>query len=71
LLAYAQYWLANATPSDLLPTEKFCWCRSTLETLAQLHGTGLAFKKSVGGNKEILKLFPDLEEQIQIKVYYA
>jgi hypothetical protein len=50
--------------------EKFCCCRSTLETLAQLHGTGLAFKKSVGGNKEILKLFPDLEEHIQIKVYY-
>ncbi len=52
------------------PFEKVCCCRSTLETLAQLHGTGLAFKKSVGGNKEILKLFPDLEEQIQIKVYY-
>jgi hypothetical protein len=45
------------------------WCRSTLETLAQLHGTGLAFKKSVGGHKEILKLFPALEEQIQVKVH--
>jgi hypothetical protein len=43
-------------------------CRSTLETLSQLHGTGLAFKRSVGGHKEILKLFPELEEQIQIKV---
>ena len=37
------------------------------ETLSQLHGTGLYFKKSLGGNKGVLEKFPNIEEQIQIR----
>jgi len=42
---------------------------SVLETLGQLHGTGLAYKKLVGNcQKDLLKTeFPGLEEQIQVK----
>ena len=42
---------------------------SVLETLGQLHGTGLAYKKIVGNcEKDLLKNeFPGLEEQIQLK----
>merc|ERR1711892_860325 len=43
------------------------YIKSTLETLSQLHGTGLHFKKSLGGNKGVLEQFPKIEEQIQIK----
>merc|ERR1711892_1594243 len=38
------------------------YIKSTLETLSQLHGTGLHFKKSLGGNKGVLEHFPKLEE---------
>jgi len=41
--------------------------KSCLECLAQLHGTGLAYKHSVGGIKQILEEFPDMQEQAQIK----
>ena len=44
------------------------YLKATLETLSQLHGTGLHFKKSLGGNKGVLERFPKIEEQIQIKV---
>lgn len=44
------------------------YLRSTLETLAQLHGTGLAYKQHLGGNQAVLDRFPSIEEQIQIKV---
>ena len=41
--------------------------KSLLECLSQLHGTGLAYKKKVGGNAHALKAeFPGLEEQIQL-----
>merc|ERR1712106_935303 len=43
------------------------YLKSTLETLSQLHGTGLHFKKSLDGNKGVLDRFPKIEEQIQIK----
>merc|ERR1711892_1010703 len=43
------------------------YIKSTLETLSQLHGTGLHFKKSLDGNKGVLERFPKIEEQIQIK----
>ena len=42
--------------------------KSSLECLAQLHGTGIAFKINIGGTEEIMKRFPDMEEQAQIKV---
>merc|ERR1712224_1045933 len=32
--------------------------KSCLECLAQLHGTGLAFKQNLGGGDEVLKQFP-------------
>ena len=38
-----------------------------LETLSQLHGTGLHFKKSLGGSKGVLERFPEIQEQIQIR----
>jgi len=41
--------------------------KSCLECLAQLHGTGLAYKLHVGGIKQIMKEFPEMEEQAQIK----
>ena len=40
-----------------------------LETLSQLHGTGLFFKNSLGGSKEVLQKFPNIEEQIQIRKF--
>ena len=41
--------------------------KSLLECLAQLHGSGLAYKNKVGGNHQKLKAeFPGLEEQIQL-----
>merc|ERR1711892_637776 len=43
------------------------YIKSTLETLSQLRGTGLHFKKSLGGNQGVLEQFPKIEEQIQIK----
>ena len=42
--------------------------KSCLECLAQLHGTGIAFKVNIGGTEEVLRRFPDMEEQAQIKV---
>ena len=42
--------------------------KSCLECLAQLHGTGLAYKLHIGGTDKILKQFPNMEEQAQIKV---
>ena len=39
------------------------------ETLSQLHGTGLYFKKSLGGSKGVLEKFPNIEEQIQIRKF--
>ena len=42
--------------------------KSCLECLAQLHGTGLAYKLHVGGTDKILQQFPNMEEQAQIKV---
>lgn len=44
------------------------YLRASLETLAQLHGTGLCYKKSIGGNAGVLKNFPNIEEQVQVKV---
>jgi len=41
--------------------------KSCLECLAQLHGTGLAYKHEVGGVQAVLARFPGLEEQAQIK----
>ena len=34
----------------------------------QLHGTGLHYKTHLGGRQGVLRQFPDIEEQIQIKV---
>ena len=42
--------------------------KSCLECLAQLHGTGMAFKIKIGGTEEVMKRFPHMEEQAQIKV---
>ena len=42
--------------------------KSCLECLAQLHGTGLAYKLHVGGASKIMEKFPHMEEQAQIKV---
>ena len=44
--------------------------KSCLECLAQLHGTGIAYKLSLGGKKELLAQFPDMQEQAQIRVYF-
>jgi len=41
--------------------------KSCLECLAQLHGTGIAYKLSLGGKKELLAQFPDMQEQAQIR----
>ena len=43
---------------------------SCLECLAQLHGTGIAYKLFLGGKKELLEEFPDMQEQAQIKVSF-
>jgi len=43
------------------------YLRSVLGCLAQLHGTGLALKKSLGGNAQLIKTFPNMEQQLQIK----
>merc|ERR1719277_1965645 len=41
--------------------------KSLLECLAQLHGTGLAYKRKVGGSHHKLKEeFPGLEQAIQL-----
>ena len=45
--------------------------KSCLECLAQLHGTGIAYKLFLGGKKELLEEFPDMQEQAQIKVRLA
>ena len=42
--------------------------KSCLECLAQLHGTGLAYKLHVGGSSKIMEKFPHMEEQAQLKV---
>ena len=44
------------------------YLKSTLETLAQLHGTGLHYKRDLGGRQGVLERFPKIEEQIQIQV---
>ena len=44
------------------------YLKSTLETLAQLHGTGLHYKRAQGGREGVLERFPKIEEQIQIQV---
>ena len=36
--------------------------------ILQLHGTGLHYKTHLGGRHGVLRQFPDIEEQIQIKV---
>jgi len=41
--------------------------KSCLECLAQLHGTGIAYKLFLGGKKELLEEFPDMQEQAQIR----
>ena len=47
------------------------YLRACLETLAQLHGTGLCYKNSIGGNVGVLKTFPNIEEQVQVKVNHG
>ena len=47
------------------------YLRACLETLAQLHGTGLCYKNSIGGNAGVLKTFPNIEEQVQVKVNHG
>ena len=42
--------------------------KSCLECLAQLHGTGVAYKLHLGGADKIMEKFPKMEEQAQIKV---
>ena len=42
--------------------------KSCLECLAQLHGTGIAYKLHLGGADKIMERFPKMEEQAQIKV---
>ena len=44
--------------------------KSCLECLAQLHGTGIAYKLHIGGADKIMEKFPKMEEQAQIKVDY-
>merc|ERR1719430_1773681 len=41
--------------------------KSCLECLAQLHGTGMAFKLHQGGVDEVLALFPKMSEQAQLQ----
>ena len=41
--------------------------KSCLECLAQLHGTGIAYKLHLGGAEKIMEKFPKMEEQAQIK----
>ena len=35
---------------------------------AQLHGTGMAYIKSIGGQSNLIQRFPNIEQQIQVKV---
>ena len=44
--------------------------KSCLECLAQLHGTGIAYKLHLGGAEKIMEKFPKMEEQAQIKVVF-
>jgi len=41
--------------------------KSCLECLAQLHGTGLAYKAHLGGKNKVLAQFPDMSEQAQLE----
>jgi len=41
--------------------------KSCLECLAQLHGTGIAYKLHLGGKEKLLAKFPEMEEQSQVK----
>ena len=41
--------------------------KACLRSLARLHGTGLAFKHHVGGQAELLKIFPEMSEPAMIQ----